>query len=153
MKKREKTILTAITLCIIFIFLAIFLDSVFEKPVITNFEECEKAGYPIMESHPRQCRADGLIFIEDIEIPIGGDKDEYGCLVAAGYRWNNTDQRCVREWEKNHCTLEQKNAEACISLYDPVCGYPTKQTFSNSCMACMNSKVNYWIKGECEEDK
>jgi hypothetical protein len=31
---------------------------------ITSFEECVKAGYPILESYPRQCRTpDGRIFI------------------------------------------------------------------------------------------
>ncbi|XOF35245.1 MAG: hypothetical protein ACL93V_08155 [Candidatus Electrothrix sp. YB6] len=33
---------------------------------ITSFEECEAAGYPVMESHPRQCRADGQIFTEEL---------------------------------------------------------------------------------------
>ncbi|PJE50490.1 MAG: hypothetical protein COV29_03725 [Candidatus Yanofskybacteria bacterium CG10_big_fil_rev_8_21_14_0_10_36_16] len=34
---------------------------------IRNFEECAAAGYPIMESHPRQCREPGgKTFVEDI---------------------------------------------------------------------------------------
>jgi len=34
---------------------------------ITNFKECGVAGYPIMESYPRQCRTpDGRRFIEEI---------------------------------------------------------------------------------------
>jgi len=40
-----------------------------EKPVpqVSNFEECANAGYPIMESYPRQCRTpDGRTFVEDI---------------------------------------------------------------------------------------
>lgn len=32
----------------------------------TNFDECFNLGYPIMESYPRQCNADGIIFIEDL---------------------------------------------------------------------------------------
>lgn len=32
---------------------------------ITNFEECAKAGYPILESYPRQCRTNDNIFIEE----------------------------------------------------------------------------------------
>jgi len=31
---------------------------------ITTFEECVSAGNPVMESYPRQCRADGQTFIE-----------------------------------------------------------------------------------------
>jgi hypothetical protein len=35
--------------------------------LITNFLECEAAGYTVMESYPRQCRtADGQNFVEDI---------------------------------------------------------------------------------------
>lgn len=33
---------------------------------ITNFEECVKAGNPVMESYPRQCAADGKTFTEVI---------------------------------------------------------------------------------------
>ncbi len=36
---------------------------------ITNFEECIEAGYPAMESYPRQCRTpDGRSFTESIAI-------------------------------------------------------------------------------------
>ena len=31
---------------------------------------------------------------------IGGQRDEHNCLPAAGYSWNETEQKCVREWEK-----------------------------------------------------
>jgi hypothetical protein len=31
--------------------------------------------------------------------PIGGDKDEYGCYVAAGYSWCAPLAACVRSWE------------------------------------------------------
>lgn len=35
---------------------------------IANFEECMKAGYPIMESYPRQCKTpDGKTFTEEVE--------------------------------------------------------------------------------------
>lgn len=30
---------------------------------------------------------------------IGGQKDEHGCLMPAGYSWNSTEEKCVREWE------------------------------------------------------
>ncbi|MDD3399734.1 MAG: Gmad2 immunoglobulin-like domain-containing protein [Candidatus Pacebacteria bacterium] len=34
---------------------------------INNFEECAEAGYPVMESYPRQCRVpEGETFTEDI---------------------------------------------------------------------------------------
>ena len=40
-----------------------------ESPVtaVTSFETCAAAGYPVMESYPRQCRTpDGLTYAEEI---------------------------------------------------------------------------------------
>lgn len=31
---------------------------------------------------------------------IGGDKDEHGCLVAAGYSWCEHKEKCLRIWEE-----------------------------------------------------
>jgi len=31
---------------------------------------------------------------------IGGDKDEHGCLIAAGYTWCEAKQKCYRSWEE-----------------------------------------------------
>lgn len=32
---------------------------------------------------------------------IGGDKDEHGCLIAAGYSWCEVKQKCLRVWEES----------------------------------------------------
>ena len=64
------------------------------------------------------------------------------------------------ELKANSCTTEQRKADACIALYQPVCGwfdpeeiqcfkYPCATTFSNSCEACRNKNVVYWTDGEC----
>ncbi|MEW6748877.1 MAG: hypothetical protein AB1295_04185 [Candidatus Micrarchaeota archaeon] len=34
------------------------------------------------------------------EKPIGGDMDEHGCLISAGYSWCEEKQRCLRTWEE-----------------------------------------------------
>jgi len=58
------------------------------------------------------------------------------------------------------CLPEQRDVDACIEIYQPVCGTvnvqcittpcdPVKETFSNSCFACKNSLVDYYIEGEC----
>lgn len=31
---------------------------------------------------------------------IGGQRDEHGCLVAAGYSWCDVLQKCIRPWEE-----------------------------------------------------
>lgn len=42
-----------------------------EKPqelTVTNFTECEAAGYPVMESYPRQCQGKDMVYVEEIAI-------------------------------------------------------------------------------------
>lgn len=31
---------------------------------------------------------------------IGGDKDEGGCLIGAGYSWCEIKEKCLRVWEE-----------------------------------------------------
>lgn len=58
------------------------------------------------------------------------------------------------------CKPEQRNADACIEIYQPVCGQvqvqcittpcdPVKETFANSCKACANPLVMSYTEGEC----
>lgn len=44
-------------------------DQTPEPVTINSFEECAAAGNPIMESYPRQCRAGGRTFVEEIPEP------------------------------------------------------------------------------------
>lgn len=47
---------------------------------------------------------------------IGGDKDEHGCLIAAGYSWCGEKQKCIRVWEEN-CTSEGAQIANPASVY------------------------------------
>jgi hypothetical protein len=38
----------------------------FRGTKISSFDECAAAGNPVMESYPRQCRAQGRTFVEEI---------------------------------------------------------------------------------------
>ena len=62
------------------------------------------------------------------------------------------------------CSPEQRNVDACIEIYQPVCASvniqcvttpcdPVQETFANSCKACMNSLVSSYTKGECTVDQ
>jgi hypothetical protein len=45
------------------------------NPVAASFEECVALGNPVMESYPRQCRANGQTFVEKvIEQPFVSEK-------------------------------------------------------------------------------
>ena len=59
-----------------------------------------------------------------------------------------------------NCAPEQRNVDACIEIYQPVCAKvnvqcvttpcePVEETFPNSCFACSNSLVESYIVGEC----
>lgn len=72
---------------------------------------------------------------------------------------NNSNQTDWDSKTKNYCSPESRNAEVCITLYKPVCGwfnqsiqcirYPCAATYSNECFACADPKVEYWTEGEC----
>ncbi len=58
------------------------------------------------------------------------------------------------------CSPESREAEACIEIYQPVCGQvqvecvsepcePVTETFSNSCFACMDERVVSYSEGAC----
>jgi hypothetical protein len=62
------------------------------------------------------------------------------------------DRGNIDTTQRTYCTEEQRNVEACIELWAPVCGYKSdsSETYSNDCFACANSEVIYWISGECD---
>ena len=54
---------------------------------INSFEECAKAGYPILESYPRQCKTpDGKTFVED----IGNELEKIDLIKVENPRPNQT---------------------------------------------------------------
>lgn len=56
--------------------------------------------------------------------------------------------------KKIYCSQEQRNADVCIALYEPVCGFSKDnlqiKTYSNSCFACIDKNVKYYAGGECK---
>jgi len=55
--------------------------------VIESFEDCVVAGYPVMESYPRQCKTeDGKNFVED----IGNELEKTGLIILNTPRPNET---------------------------------------------------------------
>lgn len=48
-----------------------------------------------------------------------------------------------------YCTDEEKQADTCIMIYDPVCGDDDK-TYWNSCSACSSKNIDFYTQWECE---
>ncbi|MDP2586811.1 MAG: Gmad2 immunoglobulin-like domain-containing protein [Candidatus Komeilibacteria bacterium] len=64
-----KKIVNYFILIVILIVIAVLAVSFWPKKqvvIVNSFEDCVAAGYPVMESYPRQCRANDQTFVEDI---------------------------------------------------------------------------------------
>jgi hypothetical protein len=65
------------------------------------------------------------------EMIIGGDKDEHGCYLMAGYTWCEARQECLRAWEEP-CPLAQgteiNSFRACVQA-----GYPVVESYPRRC--------------------
>lgn len=44
------------------------------KATVNNFSDCLEAGYPVMESYPRQCQSKDMIYVE--EVAVTNDEEE-----------------------------------------------------------------------------
>jgi hypothetical protein len=78
--------------------------------VIASFVECVAAGYPVMESYPRQCHVPGgLTFVEEIPIPMTAES----CTAARGH-WNDCSSRCQID-------NQGKSGIACPALCESLC--------------------------------
>ena len=52
-------------------------------PMVFSFEDCEAAGYPVMESYPRQCRTpDGRTYAEEIPEQFTYDRASTDLIVV-----------------------------------------------------------------------
>lgn len=109
--------------------------------VINSFESCVAAGNPVLESYPRQCQTEkGEIFVERIEaggtVPetIGGQRDAHGCLVPAGYMYDEQIMACVRGWELTDSTREA--AKIAVAHLGPAEGLTVVEVGQLQCLGC-----------------
>lgn len=192
---KNERIIPLLVFIVLILILLFYISTLGETDVkeINSFEECIAAGFPAMESYPRQCRtSDDRTFVEEINnswrldgIQLMQHESEgiYGCFGCSTpgkgpalcvdpipemkLREETYDRYCnedfeVIENERFFCTKESRNAEACIEIYQPVCGwsdpekiqcikFPCANTYSNSCFACMDENVLYYTEGVCPE--
>lgn len=58
----------------------------------------------------------------DREKIIGGERDEHGCVLMAGYTWCESKQKCLRTWEEECPSTEPASVKECITDDDCVTG-------------------------------
>jgi len=94
---------------------------------------------------PQQCLAKGGY---PLNVVAGDDckEDEKNIAKVVGFISPNI---CCVPDEIQICTEESRQGDVCITLYEPVCGYPLELTFSNGCLACQSEQIEYYIKGVC----
>jgi len=66
---------------------------------------------------------------------VGGERDRYGCLGAAGYRWNESELACVREWEVGEARYQVTDFYTCEAA-----GYDVMESYPRQCRA-LNGEV------------
>lgn len=68
MSKNSIAIIIAVLVFVLIGSAAYVLTTKFMKSDINSFEECVAAGYPILETYPRQCSVNGRIFTEKTDV-------------------------------------------------------------------------------------
>lgn len=94
--------------------------------------------------------------------PIGGERDEHGCLGPAGYTWCDSKQKCLRIWEEEcqnkdaECTTDSDCTTAGCS--GTICQSKDKEPIRTTCIyspeyGCYKDISCSCINSRCEWDK
>ena len=91
-------------------------------PIVNNFLECEAAGYPVMESYPRQCQTpEGDTYVEEVVV---------GCIVTGCSK-----QVCAEEDVVTTCEYRPEYScyatAVCERQLDGECGWTMTQELIN----------------------
>lgn len=98
---KNKNIIIAITLiftCIVLVFSLVMIGDTGKLGVRDGVDIVEDGSTEIADK-------DYKIQTPPAEKPIGGERDEHGCLGPAGYTWCEAKQKCLRVWE-DPCSIE-----------------------------------------------
>ena len=97
MKKKLTLILVIIAILVAYIFSANLRE---DKILVTDFQSCADAGYPIMESNPRQCNTpEGRNFVEEID-EENGNEEEPPSECPKGFFPRDTNCQCPEGYVK-----------------------------------------------------
>lgn len=101
---------------------------------VSNFSECEAAGYAVMESNPRQCRTpDGTLYVEDTgeeQGPVARD----GCYIGGCSQTICSDQPGAMSTCEYRPEYACYNTAVCEKQASGKCGW----TESEELTACLS---------------
>ncbi len=75
---------------------------------VNRYTANNKDSGPVSDNRPPTLE-NGLSVSGNEPTPIGGQKDEHGCLSGAGYSWCDKTESCIRSWE-TYCTAAAPKA-------------------------------------------
>ena len=79
------------------------------------------------------------------EQPIGGQRNEYGCLVGAGYSYDSDVEACTRNWELNNS--QKQAAKTAVEHVGKEYGLTVTEVLILRCSGCFDVKLQK-IDGE-----
>lgn len=96
-KNSAKNLALALLVLVLLIVGGVLLFTTNQAQAIQNFADCASAGYPVMESYPRQCRApDGRLFVEQI------DGESFSSVVSSSTQSSiMADEPCIISQSQN----------------------------------------------------
>src|SRR3989338_3658602 len=109
---------------------------------IASFEECVEAGNPVMESYPRQCRADGRTFVEEVNGTVELGSPEFSQCGE------DRPGACTLEYNPV-CALKE-NSIRCVTS---PCPSFDAVTMGNACTACGDLSAMGHYPGACEDSR
>ena len=107
-----------------------------ESVAVTNFEECAAAGYPVLESYPRQCNTpDGKHFVEGVNKPVASQTTADGCYIGGCSQQICSDEPDVVSSCEYRSQYACYGSATCEKQADGRCGW----TETASLKACLGN--------------
>jgi len=113
------------------------------------------------KTYSNECMAGGIDIDYVGECAIGGDTDDKGCLVGAGYAWDADVGGCVREWELDADQKKAANIAIMPLSYAPVTVVDVQALQCTGCYIVtlkteneFSVRLNNWLmEHECSEEQ
>ncbi|MFH1979037.1 MAG: Gmad2 immunoglobulin-like domain-containing protein [Patescibacteria group bacterium] len=128
--------------------------------IANSSEECSMAGVLTDDYFYNENSKTWWIDLERMP-ELEKDGCNPACVVNEETKTAEVNWRCTGAIPEIKCEEAQRNVDACIEIYQPVCATvniqcvttpcnPITETYSNSCKACSNPLVSSYKDGECK---